>query len=351
MKRALLAVTVLLSLSADAQRVDATATLKNFAARVLPRCPGGAITLEPIPGGPAGFTTYGVTLRSSDKYCGAQKYLLHSTTSNQVVVGQIVQLPPSDKPAHVRISEETTRILGAPMKATIAPFGLPDGLKAVSIMRATEHGNFGYHGFLDKSEKFLLIGLRSTLNGDPAQLLREQLNVAKAARRGAQASKVEIIEVSDFQCPTCARAHEKLEPLIRQHLSKINYVRVDLPLFENHDWAIQAAMAGRAIQRVAPAKYWDYVDHVFKNQEAIGKRRDFDATIKEYAEDNDLNWAEIQKIYRSAPERQALLDQVSRAFSLGIASTPTFIVNGQIMGYGPEGAFTTEQIKAAIGVK
>ena len=33
---------------------------------------------------------------------------------------------------------------------------------------------------------------------------------------------------------------------------------------------MQAALGARAIQRVAPAAYWEYVDHIFKNQERIG---------------------------------------------------------------------------------
>ena len=68
MKRALLAATILLSFGAEAQRIDPTANLKNYAARVLPQCPGGTLTLESVPGGPAGFDTYGLTLRSTDKY-------------------------------------------------------------------------------------------------------------------------------------------------------------------------------------------------------------------------------------------------------------------------------------------
>ena len=351
MKRALLSLSIFLSLNAQAQAVDPTANLKAFAAKVLPRCPGGTITMEAIPGGPAGFATYGVTLRSSDKYCGTQKYLIHSPKSQQVVVGSVIQLPANGQPTLARIAAESSRLLGTQMKAAIAPLALEDGLKAVTITRATPYGNFGYNGFVDQSERFLIIGLRTKLNADPARTIRESLNVSKAARRGAQSSKVEIIEISDFQCPTCARAHEKLEPLIRENLAKLNYVRIDLPLFENHDWAVQAAVAARAIQQVAPAKYWGYVDYVFKNQQEIGKRGDFDATLREYADDHDINWAAIQKIYNSATERQAVLDQVSRAFSLGIASTPTFLVNGQIMGYGPEGAFTTDAIKSALGVK
>src|SRR5687767_15300371 len=97
----------------------------------------------------------------------------------------------------------------------------------------------------------------------------------------------------------------------------MNYVRIDLPLFEHHEWSIPAALGARAIQRVAPAKYWTYVDYVFKNQEAIGKQS-FDKVIEDFAEDNDISWAAIKPIYTSKEERQALLDQVSAAIRLGM---------------------------------
>jgi protein-disulfide isomerase len=107
-------------------------------------------------------------------------------------------------------------------------------------------------------------------------------------------------------------------------------------------------MGARALQRVAAAKYWSYVDFIFKNQEAIGKRGNFDLVLKEWVEDNDVDWNAVNKIYASKAERQALLEQVSRAFAVGINSTPTFVVNGQIMGFGPEGQFTIDAIKAAV---
>lgn len=351
MKRALVALTLLVcSAAANAQLLDPTANLKNYAAKLLPRCPGATISLDRIEesSAPANFTPYAVTLRSADKYCGAQKHLIHSPKTQQVLVGTVIALPADSRPANVRIAEKASELLRKKMNATIAPFPLPDGLKAVSITRETPYGAFSYGGYLDAKETFLIVGHRGTLGSDPAKALREALGVPNAARRGNAAAKVEIIELSDFQCPTCARAHETMEPLIRKNLSKINYVRIDLPLFENHQWAVPAAMGARAIQRVAPAKYWDYVDYVFKNQEEIGKRP-FDQVIKEFAADHEINWPAIQKIYASKSERQALLDQVSRAFAAGLASTPTFIVNGQIMGFGPDGAFTMDAIKDAIG--
>jgi protein-disulfide isomerase len=351
MKRALLAVSLLIcTAAAQAQRLDTTAPLREYAARVLPRCPGGSLTLDQVEGGPANFTTYVVQMRSSDQYCGSQKYLMFSPKTQQILVGSVVPLPADARPVATRISEQASSMMEKQLKATVAPFPLPDGLKSVSIVRDTPFGPFSYLGFVDQSEKFLIVGSRGSLTADPAKALRDSLGSANAARRGSATAKVEILELSDFQCPTCARAHEKLEPIINANLGKVNYVRIDLPLFEHHEWAIPAAMGARAIQRVAPNKYWAYVDYVFKNQEAIGKRK-FDDVWKEYLEDNDIDAAAVNKIYTSKTERQALLDQVSRAFALGIASTPTFIVNGQILGFGPEGSFTIEQIQNALGAK
>ena len=350
MKRVLFAIALLASSVAQAQSLDPYANLKSYAAKVLPRCPGSSLTIEPLDAtGPANFKSYVVTLKSSDQSCGSRKYLLHSPKSQQVLIGAVIQLPNDKRPTSERVSEEATRLLGKPVTATVAPFPLGDGLKGVAISRMTPYGAFAYNGFVDAGEQFLIMGFRGSMNSDPAKTLRETLGATNAARRGNAGSKVEILEISDFQCPTCARAHEKIEPFIQQNLKKMNYVRIDLPLFEHHEWALPAAMGARALQKVAPAKYWSYVDYVFKNQEAISKRK-IDDVVKEWMEDNDVDWTAVSKIYNSKSERQALLDHVSRAFTVGVAATPTFVVNGQIMGFGPDGSFTINAIKSAVGV-
>lgn len=351
MKRALFALTLFASLTAGAQSLDPAASIKAYAAKVLPRCPGGVLTLEPIPAtspGPKNFRPFVATLRSSDEYCGTQKYVLYSPKSGQVLIGSVIPLPADNRPAAVRINEQAGSMLKAKVAAAISPFPLPDGLRAVDINRDTKFGPFAYQGFLDASEQFLVVGFRGNMNTDPQKTMRETLGSSGGAKRGTLTAKTDILELSDFQCPTCAKAHQLIEPIIQKNLSRVNYTRLDLPLFEHHEWAISAAMAARAIQRVAPKKYWEYVDYVFKNQEVIGKRP-FDEVFREYAEDHDLDWAALQQIYTSKTERAALMNQVSRAFAVGVNSTPTFIVNGQIMGFGPEGSFTIEAIKTALG--
>lgn len=351
MKRSLLLFATLLvcAAAAQAQMLDQLAPLKTYAAKSLSRCPDGIMTLEKVAGGPQSFQAYSVTIRSSDQYCGTQKYLLYSPKTQAVIIGAVVPLPEDGRPTAARVTDQASQLLGKKSTATVAPFPLQDGLKAVTISHDTPFGPFSMHGFVDAAEKFLIVGSRGNLKTDPAQTLREAIGAANAVRKGNSGAKVEILELSDFQCPTCARAHKSVDPIIEKNLSKVNYGRLDLPLFEHHNWAIQAAMAARAIQRVAPKKYWAYVDYVFANQEEIGKQN-FDKFLSDYLEDHDIDKAAVQKIYASKAERQALLDQVSRVFSVGVAATPTYIVNGQMMGFGPEGQFTIDAIKKELGL-
>jgi protein-disulfide isomerase len=355
MKRALLAtVLALIPFCVMAQRAPTlNAALTNFASRALAKCPEAKITVAPLgQEGPSGFMLYTLTQESSDPSCQRKTYLLHSPTTGQVLIGTIFALPQDARPLPVRIAEVGSAALKEPVTATVAPFPLPDRIHAVSIIKQSKAagGGFSYHGFVDASNGYLIVGTRGNLNIDPGKALIETIGLAGATRRGNPKSKVQIIEFSDFECPTCAKAHKKVEPIIARNLDKVDYYRLDLPLFEHHEWALDAALAARALSKVAPAKYWSYVNFVFENQETIGKEP-FDKFFKNYVEDHDINWKAVEKIYKSPAEKRALIEQVSRAFDNGVLSTPTYVINGQVLGFGPEGTFTIDAIKNALGVK
>lgn len=347
--RLLLATAVALTSSVlfAAPAVD-TMALKNYATRVLPRCANAAITLEPINRpAPSGFMIFQLTQKSTEKHCGTQKVMLYAPNSRQIIIGTAFALPADGRPANARVADAASQILNTRMTATVSPFPLPDGLKSVSMTKQTQFGPFSYRGFLDASEQFLMVGSRGTLGSDPVKVLRDTLGLQNAVRRGNKAGKVEIIELSDFQCPTCAHAHEKVEPLVKANLNKIDYYRLDLPLFEHHAWALQAALGARAIQKAAPTKYWTYVDYVFKNQETIEKSGNFDKFFRDFVGDHDINWKAVEATYLSQSERQAVLDQVSRAFDVGVNSTPTYLINGEIVNFG-DGAYTMGLLRSAI---
>lgn len=351
MKKLLIALFLLtIPLSLLAAPID-VAALKKYAQQSVGRCPDAIVTLEPVnQAGPLNFVIYDVRVKSSDENCNARKYLAYSPSTQQIILGSVFALPSEGKSVTERIVEQGTKLLQQPVTATVAPFPLPDGLKSVAITRPTQYGPFSYHGYVDASERFLLVGTRGNLHTPPSVTLRDAIGAQNAVRRGNPKAKVEIIELSDFECPTCGRAHKSIFPVIEKNLSKINFGRIDLPLFEHHEWAMPAALGAKAILRVAPKSYWTYVDYMFKNQEDISKQP-FDKVLQDFCEDHDIPWSKVVPIYRSPQERQAMLDQVSRAFDNNINATPTFLINGEPTDYGPNGEYVLKQIKAAVGAK
>lgn len=354
MKRLLLAtVMALVPLCALAQRAPSlNSALTDFASRSLPQCPGAKLTVSPMGQvGPTGFVLYMLAQESTDPSCQHKTYMLHSPVSGQVLIGTIFPLEPNGKSPTERIVAVAQEALKEKVTASIAPFPLPDGIHAVSIVKQAKGvGNFTYHAFVDSSSNYLIVGTRGNLRDDPGKTIIDTIGLGGATHRGNRKAPVQIIEFSDFECPTCAKAHKRVEPIIAKNLDKVDYYRLDLPLFEHHEWALDAALGARALSKVAPAKYWTYVNFVFENQETISKQP-FDKFFQNYCEDNDVNWKAAEKIYHSPLEKKALVDQVSRAFDNGILSTPTYIINGQILGFGPEGTFTIDAIKKALGVK
>ncbi|HEU4888237.1 MAG TPA: hypothetical protein VFV49_10145, partial [Thermoanaerobaculia bacterium] len=131
MKRALVLTLILCSLlaadAAQAQRLPSAAdqlnTLRDYASKVLPRCPGGVVTVEPVQGGgPTNFNAYVATVRTEDKYCGTQKYILHSPKTQQVLIGSVVPVERDGRLIADRLTAKTTELLGKKVKATVAPF-------------------------------------------------------------------------------------------------------------------------------------------------------------------------------------------------------------------------------------
>lgn len=329
----------------------ADAKLEKYVERSLQNCPGSKISLERVDQpGPAGFILYRATQTSTDSRCGRAAYAMVSPASGQIIFGDIFPLTDDGRAPEERLREFGTSKLKKNVDVRIDPASLPDGIRKVTILTPSAAGPFGHGGFLDSSRKYLIIGRRGTLQTDPGKSLLDAIGMSSAVVRGNKAAKVQIVELSDFQCPTCKRAHDLMEKIIPANLDKISYSRLDLSIFEHHDWSLQAALAARAIQKVAPQHYWKFVDHIFDNQEVINKAI-ADTVVRDFVEDHGIDWKKFEPLFRSTSERNALLTQIAAAYDNGIFATPTFIVNGQVIGYGTDGEYVKKYIENAVRKK
>jgi len=138
---------------------------------------------------------------------------------------------------------------------------------------------------------------------------------------GPADAPVTIVEFSDFQCPYCQKSVATLKELRRLYGDKIRVVYRDYP-GPNHP---QAASAAEAAQCAGDqGKFWEYHDALFDHQ-ATGTGWDYEALARELG----LQAGDFSTCLSTGRYREEVRKDLRDGLALGIASTPTFFINGR----------------------
>ena len=153
-------------------------------------------------------------------------------------------------------------------------------------------------------------------------------------RRGAAATKVTVVEFSDFQCPFCKRSEPTVKSVLDKYGKDISLVWMNQPL-PFHDHAMDAATAFQAAARQDHDKAWKLHDKMYENNTALTR-----ADIEKYAGEVGLNTGKFKKDWDD-PKIKSEVDQDSKAgTAAGANGTPTFFINGrELVGAQPQDAF------------
>lgn len=181
-------------------------------------------------------------------------------------------------------------------------------------------------------------GARAAAEGERAEGEREQSLQALIALASTNApnAKVEIIEVSDFQCPFCSRVLPTLAEVKKRYGDDVKVTFLHNALSFHKD-ARLAAIAAVAASR--QGKFWDYHDALFANQRSL-KRAD----LLRYADELGLNAQQFERDLDD-PALASFVDQNQAiAVALGATGTPAFFINGKHL----RGAQPLEQFVALI---
>lgn len=92
--------------------------------------------------------------------------------------------------------------------------------------------------------------------------------------KGSEAAKLTLIEITDYQCPYCARYFRETYPQIEQtyvETGKLRYVKFDTPLEGVHKSAFQAALATHCASE--QGKYWEMDQRLVENQNSLERFR------------------------------------------------------------------------------
>jgi protein-disulfide isomerase len=168
----------------------------------------------------------------------------------------------------------------------------------------------------------------------PAGGSKKIVPFAHDLRRGAAATKVTIVEFSDFQCPFCKRSEPTVKGVLDKYGKDVSLVWMNQPL-PFHDHAMDAATAFQAAGRQGSDKAWKLHDKMYENNTALTR-----ADIEKYAGEVGLNTGKFKKDWDD-PKIKAEVDQDSKAgTAAGANGTPTFFINGrEVVGAQPADAF------------
>lgn len=159
--------------------------------------------------------------------------------------------------------------------------------------------------------------------GKPKQVEAVNLvmNVADDPYKGAPDAKVVLIEMTDFQCPFCARHVKNVMPKIEKEYvetGKLKYVVRDFPL-GFHKQAQKASEAAHCAGE--EGKYWEMYDLLFENQKALGLDQ-----LAEYAKQLQLDGAAFNACLESDRYAGKINESIKVGSKAGVRGTPTIFL-------------------------
>lgn len=153
--------------------------------------------------------------------------------------------------------------------------------------------------------------------------------------QGDPNAPIVVVEFSDFQCPFCASFSREVRPLIEERYvstGKVRFVYRDFPLMSIHPGALLAAhIANCAGEQGA---FWQMHERIFAGMErrewSSGNADDFRTFLK-YAEELNLDAAQVQQCVESNRYGPRIQSDIYEAQQAGVRSTPSFLINGQLL--------------------
>jgi protein-disulfide isomerase len=181
-------------------------------------------------------------------------------------------------------------------------------------------------------------------NGKPVEVyfnkpkMQVDVEVGQAPIYGNKDASVTVVEFSDFQCPFCSRAAETVTLLKKKYGSKVKLAFRHFPLPMHHD-AKPAAEASMCMNDQSTDKFWKFHDLAFKNQTNLDK-----ASLDKYAKEAGADMKKFDECVTAKKFAEYVQSDVAYGEKIGVKSTPTFFVNGQLVS----GAVPIEQFSEII---
>jgi len=170
--------------------------------------------------------------------------------------------------------------------------------------------------------------------------------MADGLNMGDPNAPVKVIEFADFQCPYCQLYWQQVEPTIITKYIVTNQVY--------YTYAPMAFLGQESVDSAEAAycandqgKFWEYRDMLYANHTGENVGDYTQAKLLAFAKKLNLDYAAFESCLTTNKYQQQVDDANTFASNLGVNSTPTLSVNGQLVSAGEAEA----AIEAALANK
>ena len=148
--------------------------------------------------------------------------------------------------------------------------------------------------------------------------------------RGNPNASVTLLELSDFQCPYCARHTLQTGPLLYEAYiatGKVKHVFVQHPLASLHPQAPKAAEASLCAAKQGAKDFWLMHDLLFEKSEEWSGQENLTELFKGYAAELGLDTAAFVTCLESGETAAQVQSELERGEALGVSGVPAFFIN------------------------
>lgn len=164
---------------------------------------------------------------------------------------------------------------------------------------------------------------------------------------GAEDAPVVVVEYADFQCPYCQQFATGAGQQLKEDYADQGQVRFVFRHFafigDESIWAAEASECANE-----QARFWDYHDKLFEEQAGENQGAFSRDNLKRFAAELGLDSAQFSECLDSGKYESQVRDEFGEAQQRRINSTPSILVNGQLIQNGSNYQVLQAAVEAAL---
>lgn len=161
---------------------------------------------------------------------------------------------------------------------------------------------------------------------DPDVTFKVPVDLKVSPHKGSPHAPVTIVELSEFQCPYCAKAAKTMDELVKAFPKALRVVFMHNPLAFHKE----APLAAEASQAVFALKgndaFWKYHDKLFANPKDLTR-----ANLEAWAQELEVDMTKFKEALDKGTHTKLVKDQQKLAEKLGATGAPAFYINGRFL--------------------